>query len=343
MGLGQWINNNVHLPFGIDLGVGEALGGMNTYSANIGGHTVTGQAKTYSDFLKQAQQYAAKQPSQPVSGDTGTVAGGGGAAGGGGGGTGYTPDDVSFLNDQEASLRALLARTDTGLAQGLQKNEDDYNTNVDQANHQKGDLVTEEDKGKQGAYDTIDRNANTGYRSLAQIIGRAAGTGSSAFMEALPDAVGKDTSSKRQNATTTHDDNISKIDQSFEGVLADYLKQKKDNESNIRTQVEQQRQGIEGQLADTAGKRAQAAGGGYAAVKAAQAPADAAIQSSKNSVENFFNTFRTPFTPQAVTADRAGYNTDRSVINANVAPEATDDPSNPYSALLKKRLSGAAA
>jgi hypothetical protein len=330
------VGHSLHLP---ELGISEALGGKNTYTANIGGQTVTGQARTYDEFLRQAQAYQGSQPSVGAGTDTGG-GGTGGGTGYAGGGTGYTAEDVSFLNDQESRLRALLGRTDTALTQSLQRNEDDYNTNAGQATKQKDDMTIDENKAKQGAYDTIDRNANTGFRSLAQIIGRASGTGSSAFREALPDAVGKDTSSKRQAATTTHDTNLSKIDASFEDVIADLLRQKKANEENARTKVEEQRQGIQGQMADVAGKRAQAAGGGYAAVKAAQAPMDAAIENSRNAVEGFFNTFRSPYTPKTVSADRSAYNTDRSVVNAKSGPQATDDPTNPYAALLRKRLAG---
>lgn len=333
------VGHTLHLP---ELGISEKLGGKNTYTATINGQQVTGQAKTYDEFVKNAQSYAATQPQRTNADQVNPNPAPGG--GGSGGGTALSPDDISFLNDNATRLQALLGRTDTALTQALQRNDDDYNTNVGQATTQKEGLVTDENKAKQGAYDTIDRNANTGFRSLAQIIGRAAGTGSSAFREALPDAVGKDTSSKRMDATTTHDDNLSKIDDSFQSVLGDLLRQKKANEEDARSKVEDTRQSIQGQLADNAGKVTQAQGGGYAAVKAAQAPMEAAINNSRDKVESFFNTFRSPYTPEDVNvADRGTYNTDRSQINAaDGNPPDAIDPTNPYAALLKKRLSGVA-
>ena len=130
-------------------------------------------------------------------------------------------DDLAFLADQAAQLRALLGRTDTGLNQGLTRNEDQYNEQVGSANAGKdqqyaafNDQRVAQNQGKLSAYDTINKNANNGYRSLAQIIGRASGTGSSAFRDLLPNVIGKDTSSKRQAATDTYGRNLQGIDKS---------------------------------------------------------------------------------------------------------------------------------
>lgn len=274
------------------------------------------------------------------------------------GGSSYAPSqDVSFLNDQATQLKNLLGRTDTGLAQGLAQNEDQYNTQVGGANAAKDqaysgyqDQRVAQNKGKQSAYDTINKNANTGYRSLAQIIGRAAGTGSSAFQDLLPNVIGTDTSSKRQAATDTYGQNLQGIDKSqnqydinFQNSLADLLKQKKANEENIRSGVENQRQSLDQQLATNAGQVAQARGGGYAQVKAAQQPFQDAINNSRNAVESFFNQFRTPYTPTqavAATPDLANYNVDRS--NINTQGQQGVDPNNPYSQMLRKKLQGTA-
>ncbi len=247
-------------------------------------------------------------------------------------------DTLAYLTDQAGQLRGLLGRTDTNLNQGLTQNEDAYNTGVGTATTQKDAAVTSQNQAKLGAYDAINRNAGNGYRSLAQIIGRASGTGSSAFRDLLPDVIGKDTSSKRQGATNTYGQNLSNIDTSFESTLADLLKQKKTNEGTLRSTVEGQRQDLQGKLAQNAGQVAQANGGGYAAVKAAQAPFQSAIENSRNAVEGFFNQFRTPYTQQAINPNLAAYQTDRSVVNANATPGA--DPANPYASLLRKKLQG---
>lgn len=304
-------------------------------------------------------QFGSTPANPPYSGDSGgqqtnyALTGSGGSSGGtGSSGSSVSADDLAYLQDQEDQLRNLLGRTDTGLSQGLTKLDDDYQSEVGNENQQKAQALqdysderVDTNKNKLSAYDTINKNAYNGYRSLAQIIGRASGTGSSAFRDLLPDVVGKDTSSKRRVATDTYASNLGNIDKaqkkteiSFDQVLQDLAKQRKQGEEDLRSGIEGQRQDINSKLATVAGQRAQAQGGGYDAVKAAQAPFQSSIDSSKNAVENFFNTFRTAYTPQqaqVATADIGAYNTDRSLVNAQNQGTTSDDP---YSQLLRKRL-----
>lgn len=251
-----------------------------------------------------------------------------------------TADDLAYLSDQAAQLRDLLGRTDTSLNQGLQQNNDQYTSAVGDATSSKDKQVIGQNQAKLSAYDTINQNAGNSFRSLAQIIGQAAGRGSSAFQDLLPDVIGKDTSSKRQAATNTYGQNLSNIDSSFQSALADLLKQKNDNEQTLRTGVEQQRQDLNNQLAQNAAAAAQANGGGYAAVKAAESPFQSAINASRDAVQNFFSQFRTPYTAPTIDPNLAAYSTDRSVINA--ANNGTPDSTDPYAALLRKRLQGTA-
>lgn len=263
-------------------------------------------------------------------------------------------DTLAFLAHQADQLRGLLGRTDTGLAQGLASNEDQYAEQTGRADAEKQQQYAtyenqrvDQNKAKLSAFDQLNRNANNGFRSLSQIIGRAAGRGSSAFQEALPDAIGKDLSIRRQGVLDTTGTNLAHIDQSqgqydisFADVLADLLKQKKQNEGNLRTGIEGQRQGINAQLAQNAAARAQAEGGGYAAVAAAQSPYEQAIENSRNAVDGFFNTFRTPYTPKQAVApapELGQYTTDRANINAQ---QQGGDASNPFATLLRKRLQG---
>jgi hypothetical protein len=151
----------------------------------------------------------------------------------------------------------------------------------------------------------------------------------------LPNVIGKDTSSKRFDTTNTYGQNLSNIDTSFEGVLADLLKQKKANEESVRTGVEGQKQDLNSKLAEVASKRAQARGGGFAQVQAARAPFDQAIENSRNTVESFFNQFRTPYQAQAINPNLAAYQVDRSAVNA---PGQGGSADNPYASLLRKKL-----
>lgn len=250
-----------------------------------------------------------------------------------------TAEDLAYLRDQASQLQSLLGRTQTNLDQGLTKNQQEYDTQVGGATQSKESQVRDQNKAKLSAYGQINKNANSGYRSLAQIIGRSAGTGSSAFKDALLNAVGTDTSSRRFEATGTYDTNLGKIDTSFQNVLADLARQKKDNEDKLRTAVETQRQDLNSKLAQNAGQQASVQGLGYAGIRAAQAPFQSAIENSRNAVEGFFNQFNTPYTPQAVAPEVNPYNTDRAAINAD---QQGGNASNPYEAILRKKLQGQA-
>lgn len=331
------VGRRFNLP---ELGISEALGGKNTYSTVVNGQRVTGQAKTYDEFLRQAQGYQGGNTAQSGSqapatgrGSAGYSSGSGGS--GGGSNARATADTLSFLNDQANQLRALLGRADTALSQGLQRNNDEFDRNVGEATSDRDRKNIEQNQGKLSAYERINRNAGTGYRSLAQIIGRAAGTGSSAFRELLPDVIGKDTSSKRQQTTETFGQNLSKIEAGFQGVLADLRRQQREKEEQIRAGIEERKQGVLGQLSENAGRQAEARGGGYAAVRAAQAPLQQQIEGSRNAVEALFGQFRTPYSRQELNPQLAEFTTDRSQINAR--NQGATDPSNPYAELLRKR------
>jgi len=270
---------------------------------------------------------------------------------------GGTSADISYLDDQAQQLRDLLNRTDTGLNQGLMQNQDEYDRQLGQSQAEKArqlaaydDQRVQQNQGKLSTYNTINKNANNGFRSLAQIIGRGAGTGSSAFRDLLPNVIGTDTSTKRAAANQTFGSNLAGIDKaqgqydiSFADVLDDLLRQKKTNESTLRSGIEGQRQTLNSQLGTNAAQRAQALGGGYAQVRAAQQPFQDSINNSRNQVESFFNTFRTAYTPKVAVAaapELGQYTADRSVINAQ--NQGASDATNPYAALLRKRLTGQA-
>lgn len=312
----------------------NGTGGLNYYNNDV---PVTNQqygngtGQNYKDLEAAVAQSYAQQNAQQQS-VAAKIIGDGGSSGSS---TAGSAADLAFLAGQANDLRLLLGRLGTAEAQGLQRSEDSYNEGVGGATKDRDTQVQGQNEAKVGAYGTIDRNANRGYRSLAQIIGRASGTGSSAFQELLPDVVGKDTSAKRFDATKNYDTNLSKISTSFEDVLADLMKQKKQNEESLRTGIEGKRQELNSQLATNAAQEAQARGGGYEAARVAQAPYNAAIENSRNAVEGFFNQYRTPYTPKAIQATVNPYNTDRAAINAG---QQGGDASNPYASLLRKRL-----
>lgn len=278
----------------------------------------------------------------------GAVLGASGAySGGGSGGTTAAQQAAqtqALYDAQLNNLRDLLGRTDTGLNQGLSSLNDQYTSNVNKQTSAKNQAIQDYDeqrvqttKDKQEGYNKAGRNANNAYRSLAQIIGRASGTGSSAFQELLPDVVGKDLSEKRGDVNTTYGENIRGLKKaqdstelSFSNILADLAQQRQKGEQDLRTGVEGQRQSLLGQQQQLEAQRGNAAG-----VNALQGQ----IQNSRGSVENFFNQFKPQITAQQAaiaTPELSQYTVDRSNVNAGATPG--QDVANPYSDILRKRL-----
>lgn len=249
----------------------------------------------------------------------------------------------AYVDSQIANLNDLLGRTDTSLNQGLEQLNSSYQGSVNQQNNQLAqanqdysDKRVATNKDKLGAYNTINKNANNGYRSLSQIIGRASGTGSSAFQEALPDAIGKDIGSKRGEANTTYASNMGNIDTaqkktelSFQQILQDLANQRQAQEQSLRTGVEQQKQSILSQQ-----QALQAQRGNLAGAQALQPQ----IEGSRNAVDSFFQQFKPTYTAQqaAIAAPDLGkYNVDRSVVNAQ---NQGGNTANPYADILRKKL-----
>jgi len=262
-------------------------------------------------------------------------------------------DTIASLTDQQGQLGSLLGRTQTGLDQGISKLDFDLQEQNNlvggqqrQATQNYGERRVDTNKEKQSTYDKVNQKANNGYRSLAQIIGRAGGTGSSAFQNALPDAIGKETSGDRKIANETYGNNMGRIQKSedetslsFSNILADLQRQRQAGERDLRTGIEGQRQNIGSQQASVAAQLAQAQGGDYAAARAASAPYQTAIDNSRNSVEGFFNSFKpTMQAGQATIArpDMQQYSVDRSDINAGQAQGGEN--MNPYADMLRRRL-----
>ena len=259
-----------------------------------------------------------------------------------------------YLNSQSQQLRDLLGRIATGEAQGLQKNEQEYKTQLDAADKDKtaqmaeyGNQETQQGLGKEKAFTSAGRNAGNSYRSLSQILGRAGGTGSSAFQELLPNAIGKGLNENRTSAIGNYGENMqnigkakNKYESSFEEVLKDLMTQKLANESTLKSGVEGQRQNVYGQQATNAAQLAENKNpnASFSAIQAAQNPYKQAIDNSLNTVEGFFNKYNTPFTPKAAVKEApalSGFTTDRAAINAQGQGM---DASNPYASILRKKL-----
>jgi len=274
------------------------------------------------------------------------------SSGGSGSGSSYTPADIAYLRGIKQNYLDQQGRIDTGQTQGMKRIADDYGREVqgaetdktNQLNKYKGQREDQTTTKGQN-YSKINQGANRGYNSLAAILGRASGTGSSAFQKLLPNVIGKDIYSKRSEANQIFGENMQNIDESqgeylnnFARVLDDLKRQKDQNEENLLSGVNTQRADIASKLGTVEGQLAAAQGGGEAQIRAAQAPYDAQVTSARDAIDNLFNTYFRPFTPQVANApapELGQYTMDRSQINAG---NRGLDPTNPYGNILRKKL-----
>lgn len=282
--------------------------------------------------------------------------------GGGGGGGGYSApvdpyaaqraEDNSFLNDQEGQLRALLGRADTSLGQGITNLNNSYNASRTNATEDQNRTlrdygVKREDtiRDKQSSIGKVNTNARTLSNSVRSIIGRASGSGSSAFQLAAPNAVSREASGQRTNVLETFGRNFRNLDTAendakfkYDKLLKDLEAQRGQREYDLRAGIDSQKNALSEKLANVAGERARVNGGGYGAVRTAQQPYQNEINTRQSELDRLFTQFNPTISYAPVDVQKpelSPYTVDRAAIGANQAQGA--DQYSPYSQFLKKR------
>lgn len=290
----------------------------------------------------------------PSSGYSGGSSGGYGSGGGGGSSApAYDPADIAYLDSQAGNLQRMLQSSNAGLSNGIAALDDSYNREQSNANGQrsraledyaKQGVINEQDK--QSGINTVDTNARSLNNSLRRILGMASGSSSSAYQLAAPNAVARQASGQREGvlnsfgrnseALTTAEDRA-KVD--FQNLLDNLAAQRRQKESDLRSNVLNQQNDIQAKLGDVAAQRAQALGGSKGSILQAREPYQAAIGNNQNALDNLFAQYRNPtynVKPVEVKpVDLAKYSVDKAAINAQNAggPSAN----SPYSYFLNKK------
>jgi len=228
----------------------------------------------------------------------------------------------------QANLGDYLRRVDTAESQGLTGIGDDYNKKVSDTNLDRGRAMekfgmqrADTEAGRTSAIGKVDTNARTLANSVQRLLGMASGSGSSAYKLAAPNAIARDTSSKRGEVMSNYGQNFrdlayaednAKTD--FERMLADLDAEKKTRERNFLGDIGAERQ---------------------------QAYADAGDNFNADRVQgeldSLFTKYRTPYqvTPVNVnTPQLRDYTTDRTAVQANQTQG--QDVYSPYQPLRKK-------
>lgn len=287
---------------------------------------------------------------QPKTDTTNTPSG---AYSGSGGASGYDPGDLAYLDSTADQLRRMLGSAQTSLGQGLANLGDSFNRETGTANQARSRAlenfaIQREDttRDKQTAIGKVDTNARTLNDSLRRILGMAAGSGSSAYQFAAPNAVARQASQQRSSVlgdfaendrNLTLSENRAKTD--FESLLEDLERQRRERESELRGGILEREQDINTNLGNVAAERAKLLGGGYSQVRLAQQPFQDAINDRQSQLDSLFERFRSPtLTPKAVNVQKPelrDYLVDRAAINANT--QQGESQYSPYSQFLRKQ------
>lgn len=357
------------MPFGWDLlpgiNVGNAIHQLTTgedrdiiegYSDNRTNENFNLQSD-YDKMLQSAGNEMIREGQQKLSGGGGNVMGSGVYGGGGGGVSAaqakQNAEDLAYLDDQEGLLRNMLGSAQATLKNGLTQIGDSFNkessrTNESKARAQAGYATNREDttRAKQANINQINSGARTLSDSVRRMLGMASGTNSTAFREAAPNMIARDTSMKRSGAIETAGKNFRDIDtaegntlNAFKQYMEDLEEQRKSKESGLREGVLQQEQQINTNLGQIARDREAIKGGGYDAARRASAPYQAAVTDRQRAIDGLFEKYRTPYATRDVaveTPELGQYTVDRTALQGG-GGTATGVES-PYQTFLKKKF-----
>lgn len=286
---------------------------------------------------------------------TPTAYSGGGTGGSGGSGgssaPAYSPEDLAYLDDQQANLQRQLGRTDTGLRQALERITNDYNKELSGANLTRSrnledfDTKTQtSEAGRSRELGKVETSARMLANSLRQKLGMAGGSGSSAYQLAAPGAVSRQASDQRGDVLGNYASNFKALDtdkrrseEDFGSLLSDLNAQKLSKEGGVQGDIAQQRNGINENLGRVAGERAKLTGGGYAGVKAAMQPYQSAIQGGESLIDSIFDKYTTKYNVKPLQVNNtqlSDYAVDKAAVRDNKATGNQSDYS-PYKSYLK--------
>lgn len=262
----------------------------------------------------------------------------------------YNPDDLAYLNDQEASLRRLFTDADIARDQGMRGIADEFGRTEqrkkeDQARTER-DYQTKEDattREKTSALGKVNDNARTLANSVRRRLALTGGTSSSAYQEAAPAAVATEATRDRTGVMENYGANFNALKTAredaksqFERMFEDLRTQKNQREQALQQGVLENKNQVEQKLSALAAERAKLLGGGYQAQRIAQQPFLDATNARKAEINSLADRYRNPFTPQEVKVANPSMR-DYLVENAGISPEQQQEVTyNDYLAKLKK-------
>lgn len=274
-------------------------------------------------------------------------------SGGGGYGTnssGYSAEDLAYLDSQRDTLQRQLGRTGDTLQDALARILNSYNKETSSANKQQGraleDFSTKRqisETGRSRELGKVDTSARMLADSLRQRLGLASGSGSSAYQIAAPRAVQRQASEQRGNVLEDYSANFLNLErdenrakEDFAALLEDLAAQRTEREGGVRGDIAEQRNEINSNLARVAGERQKLLGGGYNSVRQAMSPYEQAIQQGESIIDSIFEKYTKKYNVKPVQVrdtQLRDYMTDRAAVRDNSAT-GNENEYAPYKSYL---------
>lgn len=259
--------------------------------------------------------------------------------------------ELASLAAQQNQLRDFLNSAGGQLDQGITGINDDVTRLRNKNNQDRGrtledfDMKTEDtQRAKDGSLDRIDTNARVQANSLRNMIGRASGSGSSAYQITAPGAVARDASIDRQGVQEDFGTNFrglttakKRADEDYSFADEDITRQGNEKTRALREGVLTAQNDASASLADIERRKAALNGGNPMAAGGAF---DADVARRRQAIDSLFGQYRTPIQAKGVTVDSPtlrDYVVDPGEIGGAGQPAGAPAGTSPYSSFLKRR------
>ena len=263
-------------------------------------------------------------------------------------GPAYDPNDLAYLNSQEALYNNLMARLDNTRNIGLRNIDNQYQSGLDKANTSYSKAKTAYDTQEQDtkakkvdAFGKVDANTNSLAASVRRILGLAGAAGSSA-MDDLQGGIAKVASQNRSGVLGDYATNMRGLatarkdsETDYNALLGELDSQKRQGRENFEAGVLGQRQTLNNSLSDIAARRAQLLGQNPANALRGYTDRYLGYQDQIDALPNQYFKGITARDVKSTPVSLKDYMVDRAAINAN--REMGAQPNSPYAQFLKKQ------
>lgn len=259
----------------------------------------------------------------------------------------YDPADLAWIDSQIANTQGQYGLIDDALNRGRQDLQNSYQGAVNDANKQReraleGYQIQRDttERGKTNALNRVDDNARQLLNSLRQRIAQAGGANSSAYLQTAPDMVAQQSGSSRNDVMEDYGTNFMNLaraeryaEDDYKDLLGDVSRDRDTRLRDLQVGIDQQKQGLDSELARMQAQRAEAMGGNSTAIRNAMQPYLDQRNNRENAIRDIYNRYSTVTAPRELDVQKVNlrdYMIDRANQQANEQAGTQDDPTAYY-------------